>query len=122
MEFIYVGSVAAAATIPFDNIKTRLQTQTFYEDSRRDQETIKILKAANNTNVSSSAAESAPTSETKIKYQDILSTMRMIMKEEGIRGFTKGMLPRIIAHAPSSAISWTAYEMIKKLLNRRSIY
>jgi len=33
---LVAGSSAAMATIPLDNIKTRLQTQTFFEDARND--------------------------------------------------------------------------------------
>lgn len=60
--------------------------------------------------------------EKKIKYIDILSTMKTILKEEGARGFVKGIFPRIMAQAPSSAISWTAYEMMKKFLNTKTVY
>jgi solute carrier family 25 iron transporter 28/37 len=91
------GASAAVVTIPLDNVKTRLQTQTFYQDSR-------------NSNVPS---------EPTIKYQDILSTMKTILREEGPKGFVKGLLPRVIAQAPSSAVSWTAYEMMKKYLNNK---
>jgi len=63
--------------------------------------------------------ESVSTVENKIKYQDILSTFKTILREEGPQGFFKGTLPRIISQAPASAISWTAYEMIKKLLQTK---
>ncbi len=54
-----------------------------------------------------------------VKYQNILSTFTMIFKEEGLRGFFKGGLPRVLSQAPSSAISWSAYEMLKKMLNSK---
>jgi len=64
----------------------------------------------------------APSSDIEIKYRDIMSTARTILREEGLRGFVKGVVPRIIAQAPASAISWTAYEMMKKLLKSSKIY
>jgi len=45
-----VGSFAAMITIPLDNIKTRLQTQTFYQDSRKDIEKIKSMKMKTQSN------------------------------------------------------------------------
>lgn len=39
-----------------------------------------------------------------------------IYAEEGVRGFARGIVPRMLVHAPSVAISWTAYEAMKSLL------
>jgi len=130
------GSIAAMITIPLDNIKTRLQTQTFFSDSRRDVAKISIEKN-NNARVSlfgvaarslmapkshfTTVKESA-LSERDIKYRDIMSTARTILREEGFRGFVKGVVPRIFAQAPASAISWTTYEMMKKLLKSQKVY
>ena len=61
-------------------------------------------------------------SERDIKYRDIMSTARTILREEGVKGFVKGVVPRIFAQAPASAISWTTYEMMKKLLKSQKIY
>ena len=38
-----------------------------------------------------------------------------IWKEEGIKGFFRGIGPRMVVHAPSVAISWTVYEGMKHL-------
>ena len=124
------GSVAAVATIPFDNVKTRLQTQTFYQDSRRDVKNIQNNLGANLSNMAARpftsnngaqqvVEEVLTAAEKKIKYQDILSTIKTIFREEGMRGFVKGCVPRVLTHAPSSAVSWTAYEMIKEFLQKR---
>jgi len=125
-------------TIPFDNIKTRLQTQTFYQDSRRDAEKVKKMTGQSNIGVNLSNMAARPfvsnngtqqvveevmsAAERKIKYHDILSTVKTIMKEEGLKGFVKGTVPRVLTHAPSSAVSWTAYEMLKKFLNKRNAH
>jgi len=60
--------------------------------------------------------ESLNSVQNTIKYRDIMSTIRLMIREEGVRGFFRGICPRMIAQAPASAISWTTYEMMKKLL------
>ena len=54
-----------------------------------------------------------------VKYKGTISAIFLIFKEEGFRGFTKGVMPRIINQAPSSAISWATYETVKKYLINR---
>ncbi|EED87351.1 predicted protein, partial [Thalassiosira pseudonana CCMP1335] len=46
-------------------------------------------------------------------YTTPLEAFRSILQEEGPRGLFRGTLPRVALHAPSVAISWTAYEMAK---------
>jgi len=131
------GSVAAILTIPLDNIKTRLQTQTFFDDCRKPVSENKSKNGGRNSGTAHNGAKkpyfavsSAYTTikegtnalEKEIKYRDIMSTIRTILKEEGAKGFVKGVFPRIIAQAPASAISWTTYEMMKKLLKSSKQY
>jgi hypothetical protein len=52
----------------------------------------------------------------RIKYTNIRSTIKIIINEEGFRGFFKGTIPKIISTVPSSAISWSVYEILKKYL------
>jgi len=46
-------------------------------------------------------------------YATPLDALRSILREEGPRGLFRGALPRVALHAPSVAISWTAYEAAK---------
>ncbi len=39
-----------------------------------------------------------------------------MIKEEGLKGFFKGTLPKIASSVPSSAISWGSYELIKRFI------
>lgn len=39
-------------------------------------------------------------------------------RQEGLRGFSRGMQARMLIHAPSVAICWTTYESVKGLLQR----
>jgi hypothetical protein len=50
---------------------------------------------------------------TKTYYTTPIEAFQSILQEEGPRGLFRGALPRVALHAPSVAISWTAYEMAK---------
>lgn len=120
------GGVAAAATTPFDVIKTRLQTQ--------DCTLIKECCTPGNPNCnapsSSPSAAAATTTATSIservnvrhgpKYSGFASTLKIIMKEEGIRGLYRGSLARVGLQAPATAICWGTYESIKWLLGAKA--
>ena len=75
-----------------------------------------------NTTISSipqkamSAATSAATPFKTVHYTTPMDAFQSIIQEEGIRGLFRGTLPRVALHAPSVAISWTAYEMAKDWL------
>jgi len=89
------GAAAAALTSPLDVIKTRLQTQG--------------LRPA--------VAAGAPMGRSALPYLGMLSTIRSIAQEEGgVRGFFRGVGPRVVLAAPSAAISWGTYETIRMAL------
>lgn len=50
---------------------------------------------------------------TKTYYTTPIEAFQSILQEEGPRGLFRGALPRVALHAPSVAISWTAYETAK---------
>lgn len=58
----------------------------------------------------------------RIKYVDISSTIRTMFKEEGFKGFTKGLLPRILGQAPSAAVSWATYDTIQNFLLKKKMF
>lgn len=82
------GGIAAALTTPFDCIKTVLQTKGI--SNNHEFRHVTGFK---------SAAEA-------------------LYKLGGMSAFWKGLKPRVIFNIPSTAISWTAYEMCKELLIR----
>ncbi|GAB5029707.1 mitoferrin-like protein [Nannochloropsis oceanica] len=53
---------------------------------------------------------------TRLRYKGILDAARQIHAAEGVVGFFRGMLPRLLVHTPSVAISWTTYETVKDFL------
>ncbi|GCE97479.1 Fe(2+) transporter [Zygosaccharomyces mellis] len=82
------GAACAAITTPLDCIKTVLQVRGSESVSHE------ILRKADTF-----------TKATKAIYE-----------LRGLKGFQRGLKPRIIANMPATAISWTAYECAKHFL------
>ncbi|KAL9179106.1 hypothetical protein ACHAXT_000148 [Thalassiosira profunda] len=74
--------------------------------------------AASTNAMSAPLLSPPPRPETPFRahYATPLEAFRSILREEGPRGLFRGTLPRVALHAPSVAISWTAYEMAKDWL------
>lgn len=73
-----------------------------------------------------SAVKSAPAQADNkyVKYKNIFSTVKIILQEEGLRGFLRGLGANVTIVAPSAAISWASYEQIKGFLfklNQKSL-
>ncbi|EGV60245.1 mitochondrial carrier [Yamadazyma tenuis ATCC 10573] len=80
------GGVAAALTNPLDVIKTALQTRGISN----------IASIKNSTGFT--------------------SALKALYREGKMKIFLRGLKPRIVFNVPSTAISWTAYEMAKEVL------
>lgn len=79
------GAVAAAVTTPLDVVKTFLQTRRAMGSETLEVRSTKTFQGA----------------------------VKIIYREDGARGFFRGLRPRIVANMPSTAICWTSYEMAK---------
>lgn len=113
-----------------DNIKTKLQTQNTSSTCEKIDSMIKELDA-NKKEITNKQKISIQTSfstvnkpdcqtEPNLKYKNIFSTSRIIYKEDGfLKGFFKGVTPRMISNAPSCAISWGTYEIVKHFLSNK---
>lgn len=127
------GAVAAALTNPLDVAKTRLQTQSLTMAtgtistvsstvSVNSSMTPKIPAAAIHTTAYRPGSSTSPScsstcsSSHQNHYSGLINTLKTIAKEEGIKGFTRGVVPRLLFHAPAAAISWTSYEFMKSVL------
>lgn len=82
------GGIAAALTNPLDCIKTALQTRGI------------------------------STNESLRSVNGFASAAKALHRQGGMGAFLRGLKPRIIFNVPSTAISWTAYEMAKEVLLR----
>ena len=79
------GGFAAGLTTPMDVIKTILQTRGTSTDP-----------AIRNVN-------------------GFMGGCRLLYQREGVRGFFKGVRPRVVTTMPSTAICWSAYEFSKSV-------
>lgn len=50
-------------------------------------------------------------------YTGILDVARKTVRNEGVRGLYKGLMPNLLKVAPALSITWVVYENSKKLLN-----
>ena len=97
-HFITAGiaaSVASLSTHPLDVVKTRLQTQDV------------LCKGSCTLRLNS-----AP------KYPSFTVAVKTILREEGVNGFYRGLVPRALLSIPAAATCWGTYETVKQLLAR----
>jgi hypothetical protein len=96
-----------------DNIKTKLQTQSIKSSCEKFENlNLNLDKNCDNNN-----KNKVNKNESEIKYKNIASTIGKIYKENGIiKGFFKGLTPRVLSNSPACAISWGTYEIIKHSL------
>jgi len=77
------GGVAAGLTTPLDVAKTLLQTRGTAHDAE--------LR----------------------NVRGILDACRIIYRRDGLKGFGRGLSPRVMTHMPSNALCWLSYEFFK---------
>ncbi|PWN93177.1 mitochondrial carrier [Acaromyces ingoldii] len=125
------GLVSSIVTCPLDVVKTKLQAQSgptrplrqgwsgpaghpngsiggggarlAYEAQRRSQ----AIKEA----ITGEGAES--------RYEGLFGTLRKIWREDGFRGFYRGLGPTIFGYLPTWAIYFTVYDQCKTVLAER---
>jgi solute carrier family 25 phosphate transporter 23/24/25/41 len=50
------------------------------------------------------------------QYKSIGDAIRIIVKQEGVKGLYKGIIPNLLKVAPSMASSWLSYEVARDML------
>jgi solute carrier family 25 iron transporter 28/37 len=78
------GAVAAAVTTPLDVAKTLLQTRGSTEDRELQ------------------------------RASGVKDAVRIIWKRDGLKGFARGLTPRVLTFVPSNAICWMGYEFFSE--------
>ncbi|KAH6574395.1 hypothetical protein BASA50_003788 [Batrachochytrium salamandrivorans] len=81
------GATASIITNPLDVAKTLLQTRGINSDL--------VLRRATGLG----------------------DAFRIIYQHDGLVGFTRGMQARVLANAPATAICWTTYEFLKRVIS-----
>eukprot|EP00475_Leptophrys_vorax_P012620 TRINITY_DN19026_c0_g1_i1.p1 TRINITY_DN19026_c0_g1~~TRINITY_DN19026_c0_g1_i1.p1 ORF type:complete len:257 (-),score=8.16 TRINITY_DN19026_c0_g1_i1:32-718(-) len=98
------GTVSAALTTPLDVVKTRLMTQARV-----------AVAAAGATGAQAEAAARAQ-AVAAYTYGGVASTLQRVWQEEGLRGLTRGMAPRILYNACFSAIGFLSFDTARSFL------
>ena len=80
------GAVAGAVTTPLDVAKTLLQTRG----------------TSNDADIRNS--------------RGMIDAFKVIYRRDGLKGFGRGLSPRVLTHMPSNALSWLSYEFFSKYL------
>ena len=107
------GMVAGFATNPMDVIKTRLNIQNNCSclDEGLDPQYCTAKNSGQNP-----AEDNNKLLE--LKYKDIKDVVSKIYYREGVSGFLKGVIPRMLMVAPGVSISWGTYEIFKSILDK----
>lgn len=50
------------------------------------------------------------------KYTSLFDAIKVILTQEGVKGFYKGIAPNLLKVVPSMASSWLSFEMTRDLL------
>ncbi|PWN46942.1 mitochondrial carrier [Violaceomyces palustris] len=102
------GLVSSVVTCPLDVVKTKLQAQSG-----------RAGKGGANAGVISPAAAALRgdmIAEEGARYVGISGTLRKIWRDDGFRGFYRGLGPTIFGYLPTWAIYFTVYDKCKQVL------
>uniref|UniRef100_A0AAV1VED0 Mitoferrin n=1 Tax=Peronospora matthiolae TaxID=2874970 RepID=A0AAV1VED0_9STRA len=136
------GALAGGLTNPLDVAKTRLQTQSMMTTDEasvgnfisrikstslsprfsRTELQLQTRSVSITTPSSCSINSRLGTDQTGPvlcrQYGGLMDALIQIRTQEGFAGFFRGVYPRLLVHAPSVAVSWTTFEVLKKTLDR----
>jgi len=109
MASSFAGLTASAITTPLDRVKTALQTQELAPACLMNKDITMCHRQQ--------AAQFA-----NVRHHSLSDAALSIYRAEGMAGFARGLLPRIMSHTPAVAISWTTYETAKHALMKHYNY
>lgn len=110
------GLVSSVVTCPLDVVKTRLQAQEGRSSTRPPpaSSTASLHKLPPHA----ALVRGDIAAEQNAKYLGLSATLRKIWRDDGIRGFYRGLGPTIFGYLPTWAIYFTVYDTSKQTLAR----
>lgn len=116
------GLVSSIITCPLDVVKTKLQAQSSVRSSQAPsasaQQPPRPPEAALVSEARRVGAASGADQGQRV-YKGLIGTLRTIYKDDGIRGFYRGLGPTIFGYLPTWAIYFTVYDGCKEFLASR---
>lgn len=119
------GLVSSIITCPLDVVKTKLQAQTSTRASSATPAQAKPLAAPGAVSHPSLIddarrwGKASGAEEGQRVYKGLVGTLRTIYRDEGIKGFYRGLGPTIFGYLPTWAIYFTVYDGCKGFLASR---
>jgi hypothetical protein len=102
------GTFTSVLINPLDVVKTRLQVQDTYGQQAHDA----AMKAPSSP-VPPRAHSKHP--EARKKYRSMTHGLKRIYLDEGLKGYWRGLMPKIVSRGPLSAMSSLLYEVVMHL-------
>jgi solute carrier family 25 folate transporter 32 len=104
--------IASSITYPHEVIRTRLHTQTI------PTETLTHTRYLSSANLNEPAIRNTiPNTPPKPKYQGLIQSARVILSEEGWKGFYKGFGVNLFRTVPASALTILTFELVNAALD-----
>lgn len=110
------GGLAAAATTPFDVVKTRMQVAAAPAAAAPAPAPAAAAVAACGSCGAPVAAPPPPPFAARAARRGVAAEMRAVYEAEGVRGLFAGVRPRAYRAAPACAIVIACYELLKSAL------
>ncbi|UZJ56829.1 hypothetical protein CBS101457_006149 [Exobasidium rhododendri] len=106
----FAGLVSSILTCPLDVVKTRLQAQGGSSTSHQGQ------KGGKEGYITREARQNGLNSKVVNRHDGLSDIVTKIWKEDGVRGFYRGLGPTIFGYLPTWAIYFTVYDSSKAYL------
>lgn len=104
------GGIATTFFHPSEVIKTRLQLMKLQEIAQAA-----AVTATTTTTTTAMASASAQPMVPTLPRHRVLFIARIILQENGVKGFFRGLLPRVMKRSLSNALGWMTYEQLVQM-------
>jgi solute carrier family 25 folate transporter 32 len=107
---------ATSATYPHEVLRTRLQTQQRHFSPEGSHDGVSATHHSQNVSTAKRVSNSDG-SAYRPRYQGVLKTFKVILREEGWRAFYNGMGTNMIRAVPAAMTTLLTYETVKGMLD-----